>query len=123
MRPKALARAGDSATSHEAADTVEKSGTAQRQRDVVLRAVRNTPGLSSRELGSYCHVNPALLDRYIFARRLPELRDAGLVGHRYVAKVGDTVFTGDVECVKFNTAIHDTRPDGGAAWWPVKKRK
>lgn len=71
----ARARNSDPATSHDAAKRVEESGVATGQRGMCLRAVQNHPeGLTSKEVAK-----KAGLDRYQAARRLPELREAGLV--------------------------------------------
>lgn len=66
------ARTADPVTSHRAADHVEATGQAQREAAIVLRSLRDLPGRTSRELAEL-----AGLDRYMVARRLPELREAG----------------------------------------------
>lgn len=68
------ARATDPGTSHEAARHVVNSGLQADQQAVALAAVRQVPGLTSNELASQ-----TVLDRYMLARRLPELEEAGLV--------------------------------------------
>lgn len=70
--PPHRARRADPVTSHQAADHVEATGQAQREAAIVLRALRDFPGHTSRELAEL-----AGLDRHLVARRLPELRDAG----------------------------------------------
>ena len=71
-KPRASARRHDPETSHEAARNAEP--LAKTHRAILLTAVRKFPGLTSAELASKCG-----LDRYQAARRLPELRKAGLV--------------------------------------------
>lgn len=70
--PPARARATDPETSHEAAEAIRSE--ADRQADEVLAMLTANPGLTSRELADQYHV-----DRYMVARRLPELRERGLV--------------------------------------------
>lgn len=70
----ARARSTDPATSHQAARTVERSGTAGSQRIMCLAAVRVRPGLTAAEIAWETG-----LERHIPSRRLPELRDGGLV--------------------------------------------
>jgi len=115
IRPKAAARASDPVTSFEAADRVESSGTAQRQRDAVLAAVRGYPGLSSKQLANIA--GPYVADRYAFARRLPELREAGLVGHK---RMDHCSSPGAVRCVSFDGDTHSRATDGAVAWWPTE---
>ncbi|MDE2256110.1 MAG: helix-turn-helix transcriptional regulator, partial [Betaproteobacteria bacterium] len=55
-------------------EKVERSGQASSQRAAVLKAVQALPGHTSYELA-----NRVPIDRYVLARRLPELRKAGLV--------------------------------------------
>lgn len=68
---KAKARAHDPATSHEAADKVEREGVAGAQRRRCLDLVRARPGMTAgeiqAELGFLAH------------KRLPELRQDGLI--------------------------------------------
>lgn len=68
------ARACDPGTSHEAARHIVASGVQLDQQAVALTAVRQAPGLTSNELAQR-----TVLDRYMLARRLPELEEAGLV--------------------------------------------
>lgn len=68
------ARATHPGTSHEAARHVVESGLQADQQLVALAAVKSAPGLTSHELAQR-----STLDRYMLARRLPELADAGLV--------------------------------------------
>lgn len=62
------------ATSKSAAIATEKSGRAAERRKLLLRAVQTRPGRTSAELAVAC-----TLDRHEAARRLPELREMGLV--------------------------------------------
>lgn len=62
------ARRTDPVTSHEAADRIKASGELGRQQMEVLAAVRRWPGLSSLELAERMG-----RDRYMVAKRLPEL--------------------------------------------------
>lgn len=68
------ARATDPSTSHEAARHVVESGLQEDQQAVALSAVKRASGLTSNELAHRMQ-----LDRYMLARRLPELAEAGLV--------------------------------------------
>jgi len=70
-----MSRSTDPASSYDAADELVKSGRLKAQQAEVLEAVRRLPGRTSRELG----LLSAFLDRYDFARRLPELEEAGLI--------------------------------------------
>ena len=55
-------------------DKLESSGKAQVQLELVLRLVKRWPGMSSGQLARLGSV-----DRYVVARRLPELRTEGKV--------------------------------------------
>ena len=77
MDTVARARAGDPVTSFEAADKVEKTGKARRDREACLRVVLAEPGRTAAEIAKI-----AGIDRYDANRRLPELRDAGRVVNR-----------------------------------------
>lgn len=70
------ARNTDPDTSHEAARDLVDSGAQAQQQAQVATAVRQHPGLTSRELAF-----SAGLDRHMVARRLPELESDGLVVH------------------------------------------
>ena len=70
----ARARNSDPTTSHEAAATVERGGTASNQRERCLREVRMRPGLTAAEIAIRVG-----MERHVPSRRLPELREAGLV--------------------------------------------
>lgn len=66
-----IARESDPETSHLAAEEVTTSGRRAVQQHAVLAAVMAHPGLTSRELAQ-----AAGMDRYVVARRLPELEAA-----------------------------------------------
>lgn len=66
-----IARETDPETSHLAAEEVTTSGRRAVQQHAVLAAVMAHPGLTSRELAQ-----AAGMDRYVAARRLPELEAA-----------------------------------------------
>jgi CRP-like cAMP-binding protein len=68
------ARASDPDTSHAAARLSSVSERRRSQLRLVLEAVRVAPGMTSAEYGAFLG-----MDRYAVARRLPELRLAGLV--------------------------------------------
>jgi CRP-like cAMP-binding protein len=68
------ARSTDSSTSHEAARHVVESGLQGDQQQVALLALKQGSGLTSYELAKLTG-----LCRYMLARRLPELEEAGLV--------------------------------------------
>ena len=70
------ARNTDPDTSHEAARNLVDSGARAQQQAQVASAVRQYPGLTSRELAF-----SAGLDRYMVARRLPELEAEGVAVH------------------------------------------
>lgn len=70
------ARNTDPDTSHEAARDLVDSGTQAQQQAQVVSALRQHPGLTSRELAF-----SAGLDRHMVARRLPELEAEGLAVH------------------------------------------
>jgi hypothetical protein len=63
------ARLTDLVTSHLAGEAIEASGEAALQRQQALAAVSLYPGLTSKELA-----HKSGLDRYMLARRLPEVR-------------------------------------------------
>ena len=68
------ARRSDADGSHMAADALERSGRAAQQLGAVLEAVQRHSGSTSRELAALTG-----LDRYLVARRLPELQAHGLI--------------------------------------------
>lgn len=70
-----IARRHDPVTSHEAAEKVTKSGSRATQQHAVLELVKSRPGNTSAELAVW----GSNLGRHVIARRLPELREAGLV--------------------------------------------
>lgn len=69
-----IARRTDPDTSKLAAAVVTENGTRADQQKYVLAMVESNPGLTSAELAHRFHV-----DRYMPARRLPELRSQLLV--------------------------------------------
>ena len=72
--PAPHAATADPVTSHEAAEAAKRSGLVARQAAQVLDAIRKTPGLTSAELAQRHG-----LDRYMVARRMSDLKHAGLV--------------------------------------------
>lgn len=70
----AKARTTDPVTSHVAAYNVEASGKASTQRRACLVEVRRHPSQTSGEIAQALG-----MERHIPARRLPELREAGLI--------------------------------------------
>ena len=73
----ARARTVDPETSHSAAFEVEASGKAETQRRACLEEVRRNPGQTAAEIAVACD-----LERHVPSRRLPELRDAGIIQNR-----------------------------------------
>jgi len=69
-----IARRNDPGSSKVAAREITESGLRARQQAEVLRLVRAYPKHTSLELAQH-----GSLDRYVIARRLPELERAGLV--------------------------------------------
>lgn len=79
VSPKlAAARRTDPESSHEAAEQMNESGAANRQRERVVDLVFQHPGLTSKELAEKCDD----LDRHQIARRLPEAEQVGQVERR-----------------------------------------
>jgi hypothetical protein len=76
--PQARSRRDDPTTSHEAAIRIEKSGAAADQRALCLAQIKRNPGMTAAEVAV-----AQRMERHAPSRRLPELRDAGLVfnGH------------------------------------------
>lgn len=72
--PSPAYRKSDPVTSRLAAELVTRSGKRKFQQELVLSIVREHPGLTSMELSKV-----SSKDRSMIARRLPDLRDAGLV--------------------------------------------
>jgi len=70
----ARARNSDPFTSHRAACEAEASGRAGAQRQLCLDEVLRSPGKTAAEIAVAVD-----LERHAPSRRLPELRDAGLV--------------------------------------------
>lgn len=84
MTPQTLwdypkSRKTDAVSSHEAAATLKESGAWKSQQVEVLEAMKRIAGsgrhVSSKEIAERCG-----LDRHMVAKRLPELKDAGLIG-------------------------------------------
>lgn len=77
----AVARTSDPPTSAAAEDHVNATGVRAQQAQAVLEWVRCRPGLTSRELAfASCYDGPGHeMDRYVFARRLPDLETLGRV--------------------------------------------
>ncbi len=67
-------RRSDPKTSQTAARELATSGLAKTQRDLCLLAVRKSPGSTATEIAEAID-----LERHAPSRRLPELRDAGLI--------------------------------------------
>lgn len=80
--PVARARANDPASSHEAAERMNR-GTAKRHREIVIDLVWKFPGRTSKELAMLVDKpdKDDGVDRHEIARRLPEAEAAGEV-HR-----------------------------------------
>ncbi len=70
----AKSRRTDPVTSYIAAREAEKSGRAASQRAICLAQVNAHPGQTAAEIASYTG-----LERHAPSRRLPELRDMGLI--------------------------------------------
>ena len=70
----AKSRATDPETSAEAAAGIEASGAAGHQRQLCYEAVVAQPGITAAEVAKRTG-----LERHAPSRRLPELRDAGMV--------------------------------------------
>ena len=68
------ARNTDPSTSHAAAEHVTVSGKRAAQQAITAKAVEQYPGLTSLELSRRARV-----DRYMLARRLPEVEETGQV--------------------------------------------
>ena len=68
-----IARRTDPVTSHLAACEVTRSGKRGAQQRLVHNYVVKFPGHTSQELAEICQQHGGALDRYDFARRLPEL--------------------------------------------------
>lgn len=70
----ARSRSTDPISSTLAADAIERSGVADAHRRICLAQVRARPGQTAAEIA-----RAVGLERHAPSRRLPELRDAGLV--------------------------------------------
>ena len=80
-----LAANRDPITSHLAASQLTQSGARGKQKQRVLEALRSYPGRTSAELAL-----AAALDRYLVARRLPDLRSDGLAQQGAIRQCGVT---------------------------------
>jgi hypothetical protein len=74
MMESAIARKTDPWTSHQAAKEITESGLRESQREHVLLALKKHDGTTSSELAVF-----GCIDRYVTARRLPELEKLGFV--------------------------------------------
>lgn len=70
----AKSRRTDPATSRQAAHEAERSGRAASQRAICLAQVNAYPGQTAAEIAAQTG-----LERHVPSRRLPELRDRGLI--------------------------------------------
>lgn len=91
----ALARTTDSSGSHEAAASIVRSGRHAAQKDRTEAAVKRYPGMTSMQLAQATG-----MDRYMVARRLPDL-----------AKEGRAHRGAKVLCPISNITV--------CTWWPV----
>lgn len=96
-RGHARARRTDPWTSHAAAREIESKGRAESHRRLCLAEVQQTPGQTSAEIASRVGI-----DRNAAARRLPELREMGLVHNGSEARTCTIVGS---KCI---------------TWWPGK---
>jgi DNA-binding MarR family transcriptional regulator len=92
------ARRTDPSSSHDAASAVARSGIAKAQCSSVLAALRRYKHRTSNELA-----HDSGIDRYIVARRLPELRKRNLVN-----------CSGEAQKRKDHYSGRDAM-----TWWPV----
>ena len=101
----ALARTTDLTTSHLAAHEAEASGRARAQRELCLAEVLKNPGKTAAEIAVATG-----LERHAPSRRLPELREAGLVtnGRSRICAV-----TGRLSITWFPAAASAQTPTGG----------
>ena len=97
----ARARKTDPFTSHVAAREAESSGRASGQRRICLEEVTRRPGRTAAEIAVAIH-----LERHVPSRRLPELRDAGLIynGEARICQV-----TGRKSLTWFPTSAEDAQ--------------
>jgi len=80
----AKARRLDPESSKRAARYVERTGIVVSQREQVLEALRRFPGRCTKEIARM-----AGLDRYMVARRMPELEQMGLARRGEMAAAGE----------------------------------
>jgi hypothetical protein len=88
---EARAATADPSTSHEAADRMNRSGTAKRNAAAVLALVKAHPWLTSRELSELPDC-PTTIDRHEVARRCADLEKAGAIrkGPKRLCKAAGT---------------------------------
>jgi hypothetical protein len=100
-RPPRFARArrSDPSSSHEAAASIERTGTDEDQAAAVLEALNRFPGSTSAELAHFTKY-----DRHMVARRLPEL-----VAERKVRQAAPNGHT--VPCRMSGKKV--------CRWWPL----
>ena len=91
----------DPASSHEAA-TRQKQGRADSDGMAVLACVKTMPGATSAELSQFYG-----LDRHMTARRLPDLKERGLVFYHT---------TPDGKAITRTCQVRGTK---AVAWWPT----
>ncbi len=80
---EARSRSTDPSTSRDAAHSIERRGVAHAQREKCLAEVRRRPGQTAAEIALQVG-----LERHAPSRRLPELREAGLVVNGAARKCG-----------------------------------
>ena len=90
-----IARKSDPISSHLSAYEITASGIRGTQQTEIMFAAKKYPGRTSRELAGHTG-----LDRYIVARRLPELESVGLV------------YKGDARKCRVADRM-------AVVWWPV----
>ncbi len=78
-----VARVTDPLSSYRAGERHRRSGKCLRQKEIILKALKRNPGMTSAELSKLIE-----MDRYIVARRLPELRNGGLVRNGAIRQCG-----------------------------------
>lgn len=106
---------GDPVTSFIAEEKVTKNGTRQKQCQEVLGVLKRHNGRTSAEMGEI------LDDRYLPARRLPDLRSKGFVrnckdGCSMAVCIGG-------ECPNVNTRFCAASKSQCITWWVVKERE
>lgn len=69
-----VSRRNDLISSHEAENEINQNNNRAVQQEILLKIVKDTPGLTSREMTLHCN-----LDRYQIARRLSDLKNGNLI--------------------------------------------